>query len=267
MLRLSHYFFLTEMDRDTLNPDSNSRVNSIDKSKTELKSTDDQQVPENPGSNIHIVEVSVEPKKELLLDGTEYASNEMTNKQKKALTINEERAKDDYNKYIYNNITGDANDNTTANKEVSDTEKGRHSYHYIIDSKENKHTNVLSEVEETNLDFERTVKLSKVNTLEEKTDKTVGRHINIVLNETEDRNDEFDRTIEKLTLFDNSNEQTGEQTRKKKKRKKKRRKKEKELNDAEDLNPAEPEPDESALTDSRENFSSDTLKRLDTDLL
>ena len=267
MLRLSHYFFLTEMDRTTLNPDSNSRVNSVDKSNTELKSTDDQQVAENHGRNIHIVEVSVEPKKELLLDGTEYTSNEMTDKQNTPLTIIEERAKDEYNKYNYNNITGDANDNYTANKEVSDTEKGRQSYHYIIDSKENKHTNILSEVEETNLDLERTIKLSKVNTLEEKTDKTLGRHINILFNETEDRNDEFDRTIEKLTLFDNSNEQTGEQTRKKKKRKKKRRKKEQELINAADLNYAEPEPDETGLTDSRENFSSDTLKRLDTDLL
>ena len=255
------------MDRDTLNPVSNIRVNSVDKSNTELKSTDDQQAAENHGSNIHIVEVSVEPKKELLLDGTEYKSNEMTDIQNKPLTINEERAKDDYNKYNYNNITGDTNDNYTANKEVSDTEKGRQSYHFIIDSKENKHTHILSEVEETNLNFERTIKLSKVNTLEEKTDKTVGRHINILFNENEDRNHEFNRTIEKLTLKDNSYEQTGEQTRKKKKRKKKRRKKEKELNDAADLNYAEPEPDESALTDSRENFSSDTLKRLDTDLL
>ena len=255
------------MDRDILNPDSNIRGNSVDKSNTELKSTDDQQVAENYGSNIHIVEVSVEPKKELLLDGTEYKSNEMTDIQNKHLTINKERVNDEYNKHIYNNITGDANDNYTASKEVSDTEKGRQSYHYIIDSKENKHTNILSEVEETNLGFEKTIKLSKVNTLDEKTDNTVGRHINILLNENEDRNDEFDRTIEKLTLFDNSNEQTGEQTRKKKKRKKKRRKKEKELNDAAELNYAEPEPDESTLTDSRENFSSDTLKRLDTDLL
>ena len=255
------------MDRDILNTDSNIRVNSVDKSNTELKSTDDQQVAENHGGNIHIVEVSVEPKKERLLHGTEYTSNEMTDTRNKPITINEERVNDEYNKYNYNNITGDANDNYTANKEVSDTEKGRQSYHYILDSKENNHTKVLSEVEETNLDFERTIKLSKVNTLEEKTDKTVGRHINILFNENEDRNHEFDRTKEMLALFDNSYEQTGEQTRKKKKRKKKRRKKERERNGTADLNHAEPEPDENALNDSRDELSNDTLQRLDTDLL